>query len=53
MKLSSLIKPLTLAALLTAAGAQAQTVLRIGYAVPTNSHYGVGATVLCELVGTA
>jgi tripartite ATP-independent transporter DctP family solute receptor len=48
MKLSSLIKPLTLAALLTAAGAQAQTVLRIGYAVPTNSHYGVGATVLCD-----
>jgi tripartite ATP-independent transporter DctP family solute receptor len=26
----------------------AQTVLKIGYAVPTNSHYGVGSTVLCD-----
>lgn len=31
-----------------AAAVQAQTVLRMGYAVPTNSHYGVGATVFCE-----
>jgi tripartite ATP-independent transporter DctP family solute receptor len=28
--------------------ASAQTVLKIGYAVPTASHYGVGATVFCE-----
>jgi tripartite ATP-independent transporter DctP family solute receptor len=26
----------------------AQTVLKIGYAVPTNSHYGAGSTVLCD-----
>jgi len=26
----------------------AQTILKIGYAVPTNSHYGVGSTVLCD-----
>ncbi len=40
-----------LASLLALAGtglAQAQTVLKIGYAVPTNSHYGVGANVFCE-----
>ena len=28
--------------------AGAQTVLKIGYAVPTNSHYGAGSTVLCD-----
>jgi TRAP-type C4-dicarboxylate transport system substrate-binding protein len=48
MTLSSLFKPLAVAALMTAMGAQAQTTLRIGYAVPTNSHYGVGSTVFCE-----
>lgn len=31
-----------------AAAVQAQTVLRIGYAVPTNSHYGDGANAFCE-----
>ena len=48
MKISSLLKPLAVTALLAVTGAQAQTVLKIGYAVPTNSHYGVGSTVLCE-----
>lgn len=42
------------AAALTAAlsglglGAQAQTVLKIGYATSPTSHYGVGSTVFCE-----
>ena len=31
-----------------ASTASAQTILKIGYAVPTNSHYGVGSTVLCD-----
>jgi TRAP-type transport system periplasmic protein len=48
MKISSLIKPLALAALLTAAGAQAQTVLKIGYATTAASHYGVGSTAFCD-----
>ena len=48
MTLSSLLKPLAVAALMAAMGAQAQTTLRIGYAVSTNSHYGVGSTVFCE-----
>ncbi len=30
--------------------AAAQTTLKIGYAVPTNSHYGVGSTVFCDEV---
>lgn len=42
------IKPLAMAALLCAAGAQAQTVLKIGYATSPASHYGVGSTVFCE-----
>ncbi len=42
------IKPLAMAALLAAAGAQAQTVLKIGYATSPTSHYGVGSTVFCE-----
>lgn len=42
------IKPLAIAALLCAAGAQAQTVLKIGYATSPTSHYGVGSTVFCE-----
>ena len=38
-----------LAALLSAgAAAQAQTVLKIGYATAATSHYGVGSTVFCE-----
>ena len=36
------------AALLAATGAQAQTVLKIGYATSATSHYGVGSTVFCE-----
>lgn len=31
-----------------AAGAQAQTVLKIGYATTKDSHYGVGSTVFCD-----
>lgn len=31
-----------------AGAASAQTVLKMGYAVPKDSHYGVGATVLCD-----
>lgn len=31
-----------------AAGAHAQTVLKIGYATSPTSHYGVGSTVFCE-----
>jgi len=33
---------------LASLGAQAQTVLKIGYTVPKESHYGVGATVFCD-----
>jgi len=40
---------LAAAAVLAMAGAaSAQTVLKMGYAVPKDSHYGVGATVLCD-----
>jgi tripartite ATP-independent transporter DctP family solute receptor len=39
---------LALAALLAATGAQAQTVLKIGYATAVTSHYGVGSTVFCD-----
>ena len=46
--MKALIKPLALAALLAATGAQAQTVLKIGYATSQASHYGVGSTVFCE-----
>ena len=47
------VKGIRLAALaaalsVTALSVQAQTVLRMGYAVPTNSHYGDGSTVFCE-----
>ena len=39
----------TLAAFMAlAAGAQAQTVLKIGYATSQQSHYGVGSTVFCD-----
>jgi tripartite ATP-independent transporter DctP family solute receptor len=48
--MKALMKPLALAAVLAAAatGAQAQTVLKIGYATSPTSHYGVGSTVFCE-----
>jgi TRAP-type transport system periplasmic protein len=36
------------AAFAFAGAASAQTVLKMGYAVPKDSHYGVGATVLCD-----
>jgi len=48
MQLSRLVRSLGFAGLLIAGAAQAQTVLKIGYAVPTNSHYGVGANTFCE-----
>ena len=43
--------PLTIAAaaaLAIAGAASAQTALKMGYAVPKDSHYGAGATVLCD-----
>jgi tripartite ATP-independent transporter DctP family solute receptor len=46
--MKTLIKPLALAAIFAAAGAQAQTVLKIGYATSPTSHYGVGSTVFCD-----
>jgi len=47
--MKAVIKPLALATLLAAAaGAQAQTMLKIGYATSPTSHYGVGSTVFCE-----
>lgn len=48
MQLSRLVRSLGFAGMLIAGAAQAQTVLKIGYAVPTNSHYGVGANTFCE-----
>jgi tripartite ATP-independent transporter DctP family solute receptor len=36
------------AAFALAGAAQAQTVLKMGYSVAKDSHYGVGATVLCD-----
>lgn len=46
---------LALALVTAASGAQAQTVLKIGYATAQNSHYGVGSSVFCEEIekGTA
>ena len=38
------------AALGLAASAQAQTVLKFGYAVAKDSHYGVGAGVFCAKI---
>ncbi|MDO9149565.1 MAG: TRAP transporter substrate-binding protein [Hydrogenophaga sp.] len=48
--MKALLKPLALAAVLATAvtGAQAQTILKIGYATSATSHYGVGSTVFCE-----
>lgn len=40
--------PIAAGLALAALGAQAQTVLKIGYTVPKESHYGVGATVFCD-----
>ncbi|HEX7889425.1 MAG TPA: TRAP transporter substrate-binding protein [Ramlibacter sp.] len=37
-------------AMLAAGAAQAQTVLKIGYATTKESHYGVGSTVFCDEV---
>jgi tripartite ATP-independent transporter DctP family solute receptor len=46
--MKKVLKPLALAALLAATGAQAQTVLKIGYATSATSHYGVGSTAFCD-----
>jgi tripartite ATP-independent transporter DctP family solute receptor len=40
--------PIAAGLALAALGAQAQTVLKIGYTVPKESHYGVGATTFCD-----
>ena len=48
MKMKKLLAPLAAAGLLAAAGAQAQTVLKIGYATSATSHYGVGSTTFCD-----
>ena len=56
MRKTTIVQAVTAAALLaTGAVASAQTVLKMGYAVAQNSHYGVGATVLCDEIekGTA
>ena len=49
MKFQKLILALGLFGGLTSAS-MAQTVLKIGYAVAQNSHYGVGSTVFCDEV---
>ena len=48
--LSRIAAPAAVAALLTltAGVAAAQTVLKIGYTPPKDSHYGVGATTFCD-----
>ena len=50
MQRTSIIRLTALAALVAAsvAPAAAQTVLKIGYTPPKDSHYGVGATVFCD-----
>ena len=50
MKTTRVIRMAALAAALSTAGvaAQAQTVLKIGYATSPTSHYGVGSTAFCE-----
>ncbi|MEY2874497.1 MAG: hypothetical protein RLZZ373_1868 [Pseudomonadota bacterium] len=52
MTRSSTLRSAALAALAAAAmaptAATADTVLKIGYSVPKDSHYGVGATVFCD-----
>jgi tripartite ATP-independent transporter DctP family solute receptor len=48
MKFSRLSAVLALAAL--AGAAQAQTILKIGYATTKESHYGVGSTAFCDEV---
>src|SRR5687768_5924366 len=45
---TSLLQALALSvAVCLGAPAQAQTVLKIGYSIPKDSHYGVGAGVFC------
>jgi tripartite ATP-independent transporter DctP family solute receptor len=48
--LSRLKAPVAVAALLTltAGGVAAQTVLKIGYTPPKDSHYGIGAATFCD-----
>ena len=49
--LSRIKAPVAVAALLSslmAGGAAAQTVLKIGYTPPKDSHYGVGAATFCD-----
>jgi len=46
--MKTILQPLAFAALLAASGAQAQTVLKIGYATSATSHYGVGSTAFCD-----
>ncbi len=56
MRKTTQLQTLTaLAVLAMASAAHAQTVLKMGYAVAQNSHYGTGATVLCDEIekGTA
>ena len=50
MNFQQWLKPVAFAAvaMAAAASAQAQTVLKIGYATAANSHYGVGSTVFCD-----
>lgn len=48
MKLSKLLVAISLATGFV--GAQAQTILKIGYATNKESHYGVGSTVFCDEV---
>lgn len=57
MKTVNTLRMLALSAMLSGAfgAAQAQNVLKIGYATSPTSHYGVGSTVFCEEIekGTA
>ena len=48
MKSNRLLAAAALSAAFAAAPAAAQTVLKIGYSVPRDSHYGAGANVFCE-----
>lgn len=50
MKFSPILRITALSLALYATGAQAQTVLKIGYATSPTSHYGVGTTTFCEEV---
>jgi tripartite ATP-independent transporter DctP family solute receptor len=48
MKLQFTRFTLTAAAVLALGAAQAQTVIKVGYSVPKDSHYGVGVTTFCD-----